>query len=506
MMSGKPLTDSARNVGYIDDFSNHQSSQQNNETTDTIRGYIGYQLTLDALVLNTTTAEIEAAKTLEANNIAHQHKINAILERHGFTDRIDIKRGITATIAVFKYHGNDVKVQALERSGYVVVKIPPYPVATNKHAQETYENELKIIEEIAHIKAATRPLLLVLRMGGISFILNSPIYFDEEAFCVMRDANLEEYQLISTNPASALDCKYEFEEFVREQFHNLSSYMTLLASKTINPEPIFDLFFCSMLNALIDLHKDGILHLDIACRNIVVQRTGAALLVDFGMAAIIFKVNACSRTNHKFPNVSLMHNFDALRAEKYIIDVITDYVSLQKTMLEAIAIYIGVDFYRMCMQGLDDAPSLKGSSTQIFAQHKDETVINNAIMNLKKAAKTMAARKIVNGKYALTLIDKYTPFFTHVHNRKHGYEQLRDDYVAKFYECTRHVHTVMPRDAITKAVGDYDKRLNQQTTAVSKHVADVPTGTVSEAIRKFGAIVERKQASSKEGLAKPRFF
>ncbi len=481
MRSYKLLSDQDRNNGYLD------YADIDNANPKVEPAIVGYELSLDALTESVRTAEIEEAKVQEAKVLAHQRIINSILVEHQFLNRIDLQHGITATVALFEYQGHHPRIKELERCGYVMVKLPPFAGSTNLHAQETYENEIEIVEEIAHIKRKTRPLLLVLRMGGIRFILNAPIFFDEPSFCQMRDAMLSEHKLLLEAGESRLDLRYEFEEFVRSHFFNLSSYMKLLGQSGVDPQDIMDVFYCSMLDAVIELNDDGVLHCDLAGRNFVGTRDGAALLVDLGMGAMMFKVSHRSRTNRRFSSVSLMHNYDALKRENHIIDVVTDYVSLQKTMLELIADYLGIDFYKMCVEGLDRRSALRVSNTAILAEYPDQYVICNLILNIKEQALAKAEAGIPNGEYALKIIEKYHQYFMHTHDRNLSYAQLREANIAKFYQCTRRKRTYQPRDAVAQVVNHLATQKEKNETR-EKVIPEVTKGTVSAAVKKFGFI------------------
>lgn len=416
--------------------------------------------------------------------LLQQELIESTLQKYGFTNRIDIKSGITSTIAIFTYSGKDPRVLAMVKYGYIIVKLPPVTADQTSHAVTTYRNEVSIIQEIAHIASNSRPMLLTLNLDGIDFIFNSALFHDEANFLKKRDAILNgiDEECDSSDATSdddsyaPVDIEYALRHLVRQSFHNLSTYMTELAVSEINPAKKFDLLFCSMLKAVNDLHKDDVLHLDIADRNFVVLKDGTAMIVDFGMADMLFRVNNRSRSNRKLSIVSLMYNVEALKKDKFCINMITDYVSLQKTMLQAIADYCGLNFYQICAQAPGASQTTASVTTELMQKLKDEDVINNAIANIRAYAASLSQYNTRIGLYALEVLEKYMPFFTHQHIPGQTFDELRNANNAKFYACSPHVHAPKPREKVAEAVNNHNDHIKKH----QERPAPKPERTISK--------------------------
>jgi hypothetical protein len=469
-------------------------NQDNDAPAEAVRGYI-----LEPDESDVRLAQHERFNALMlSQQLAAERRvlINETLQHYGFTGRVDIKSGVTSTIAVFAYKGDDQRILRLLKHGYIIVKLPP-DVQDNLHAMETYKNEVTIIEQISHIESKSRPMLLTLNLNGIDFIFNSPIFYDEANFIHQHDLILfgdhvsqsqhdsDNDDSVESDALSNVSTENALSELIRQSFHNLSSYMTELAASEINPEQNFDLLFCSMLDAVNDLHKDGVLHLDLADRNFAILSDGTVMVVDFGMADMLNKVMRSSRNNHKFPSVSLMHNRDALMQENYLLDVRTDYISLQKTMLQAIANYCGINFYMICTQGLGDAKALGISSSELMIRYTDEQIINNTIFNIRSYALNLVNYDSDIGRYALKVLDKYMPFFMHIHDRRHGLDELRSANNNKFYQCTRHIHAARSRSNVMDTISHYHRMRQQQETDKPRPERSVSRSNVAQTARLF---------------------
>lgn len=443
-------------------------------------------------------AQNTPASAEEIRERQSQDHLNAVLEVHGFKDRIDIKSGVTATIAIFSYIGSDPDILALSRNGYVMVKLPPLLAAADSHAQLTYRNECDIISHLSHLLRTSRPMFLTKKIMGIEFILNSPVFFDEDSFKERQEEILSE-DASESHSEIDIDTKQALAELIRESFHNLSTYMTELSTRDGSPLYKIDCLFHSMLNAVNELHRDGVLHLDLADRNFVVRRDGTVALVDFGVSDILFKVNNRSRSNKKYPQVSLLFNQAALIPKDYSIDLITDYVCLQKTMMQAIADYCGANFYALCTQGLGDAAALGISYTELLAQFKDEIVIENAIKNLREKALDMIRYGDIRGKYALAILEKYTPYFRHVHKRGQNYIELCDENNRQFYACSPGVRIEQSGDNVAQSVRNYTRALESAANAKSP-VLIVSKSAVANAVQRYGLLANGHHADMDKKL------
>jgi hypothetical protein len=401
--------------------------------------------------------EIIAARALEEAVAKHNKALIAILHANGFINGVNITSGITAHIAIFEYIGNDPDVLALTRHGYVIVKLPPYIPAEKSirqlHAEQTYNNEFNMINQIANVDSDTRPKLLAKHLDGQAFIFNSAIFHDEERFLALRHAALNN-QIQTISPKyynSDSECEDEEDDFVnnhvydprialegilQQAFQNLGTFMRMLAITNQDPTEIFDDIFSSMFQALQELHDQGFVHLDLADRNFVTQiikKMIKVFLVDFGTTDTFCKKTGKSTRNQKYPETPIMHDATAMQLDDYTLSVCSDYVSLQKTMLQVIADYCKVDFYKLMIKGLPNAPKIP--NIEFLRLFTDRQLIDQAKNNLIKVANVLISKNDGRGAFALSVIEKYTPFFNHDYNPNDNYEALRAAHEASFREC-----------------------------------------------------------------------
>lgn len=423
---------------------------------------------------------------------AHNKRIDELLRKHGFINRVDIKRGITASVAVFEYIGNDQSIKNIAKHSYVMVKVPPYtaPFAANDngnnnnlsaaeaalqarpqktllqlHAEMTYRNEFNIVSQMKSIcDNGSRPHVLARVFDGEEFILNCPIFYNEKKFVnELRDI-LEDndHSSFSSEELSEGDDHDQFstadnkrrrmQGLLLNSFTNLNSRMRRLIWSNEDPEKVMLPIFASVKNAMNRLHNEGFTHSDIAGRNVVVKSDNSGLLVDFGAADLLNKVKGSAVNNVKYPQTPVMHNVDALK-EDHIIGVITDYVSFQKTILEAVAYYLDVDFYKIIVENLPNAPA--SVTIEFLLKFTDREILDNAFWNLQNAANQLIQRGDIRGARALVILTKLMPYISHDHNPKFTFAELQAANDASFAQSVKSSYTKGSGDELKQRTSDY---------------------------------------------------
>lgn len=490
-----PTPQASADLGYLTEFPTSDLIPQHNPLEDAIR------------------SEAERHSSLHEKAAAeYETSIYKLLSENGFTNRVDIKKGVTASVAIYQYVGDDEEIKAVAQNGFIMVKLPPYtseleyidikesvtnasrnedylqfaPNGAIIHAALTYNNEYKMLGKMASIESnGTRPKLLAKEINGQKFIFNSPIFHDEKEFMVNYNKIISgEYQkqlatLSSTSSSSdednisesgsciesndnhsetgsniesddnlsdtgssiEIDDKYLVSSLLQAEFINLTCLVQRLASSKVNPLSIMTAFLNSCMFALNQLHDDGIIHADFAPRNVIPKSDYSVALVDFGVSDWLDKTTGRAVANIRYPQASFMNNNDAVKND-HIISVITDYVALQKSILQLIIDYIEADFHKITTDNLPQLPNAEGVvSIAFMLQFTDRIIIDNTKNNLKAAAeKLRTEQKDVRGEYALSLISQFEPYLDHDHNPDHSFKEVQAANNASFQKCLRDEH------------------------------------------------------------------
>jgi serine/threonine protein kinase len=458
---------------------------------------------------------IEAQKLKQAAQFAQDE----MFARHGFTNRVSIKGGVTASIAIFKYVGSDPDIQARTVNGFIMVKVPPLKIAeADAHAALTYSNEFKVVSKLGEIKCNSRPLLLAKTLDGFDCIFNIPVFYDEEKFSIqvqqivlrknalekeLADLNYKKQNSVNLSPAeegafytevSNLDKLVKETSdieasLIKESFHNLSTYMLELGASGQDPEARIDKLFSSMIDAMNDLHNDHYLHLDIANRNFVVRNDGTAVLVDFGMSDSMHERSGKAITNTKFPQISLMYNQDALKQNDFKIDLRSDYVSMQKTMLQALADYCGANFYTLLKKGLGGQDWRGIPYVELLARFSDKDVIANAKKNLKVLARNLMESGDPRGEHVLHMLNKYKHYIKHEHSPNVTVREAMWDNNRAFRKCTLTSNVSKnPVEVLSSMPAKHHARMFERLAVDEvppRSVAPVSRSKVSSAVEKY---------------------
>lgn len=470
---------------------------------------------------------------------AHNRKINELLHKNGFINCVAIKKGITASVAVFEYVGDDEEIMAITKHGFVMVKLPPYTapfpvnnmIADNNpnaaeavplqtplqlHAEMTYRNEFKIISEMKSISEhGHRPHVLAKVFEDVKVILNSPVFYNEDEFVKSYTAILNGEYLSLFSSSDSMDSEESDNEesadiakrqaihnLLLQSFINLNTRMRRLAGSREKPARVMFAIFASLKLAMNKLHNEGFAHSDLAGRNVVVKSNNSGVIVDLGAADSLNKINGNTINNFKLPQTSIMHDNAALK-EDHIISVITDYVSFQKTILESVAYFMDVDFYKSIIENLPDAP--RTVNIEFLLRFTDRQILDNVKTNLINAAKELEQRGDRRGKQALEIISTLEPYINHDHNPKHTLAELQAANDASFDSCVRSAYTLGPRQKTRERVsGYYDHVEAMQAAAPAREPQTRMTrANTADKITFFNS---RARSGSHDGAAQAQAF
>ncbi len=468
---------------------------------------------------------------------AHNDRINQILLENGFINRVDITRGITASVAVFEYIGDDTDIHAIAKFGFVLVKIPPYvaaPTAINVvdrsdvelheaageyvrlvmpeksypqlHAESTYQNEFNIISQLNSPAITGGRLKLLSRVfGGEQIILNSPIFYDEAEFLRIY-TNIQKGRhrnLFSSSDSVEGDSSEEvlgetakisaIENLLQNSFTNLACRMRMLDCTKEDPIHIMRASFSSLMDEMNELHNRGIMHGDMATRNVVSIVDYSAVWVDYGVADRINKISGNAVANVKYLQTSMMHNIEALR-EDHLISVITDYISFQKTILQAIADFMHAEFYKLIVAGLPNAPKIP--TIEFLLNFTDRQIMDNAKKNLKAVAESLAQRGERRGSLALKMIAIFEPFIDHDYNNKLTFIELQKANTDCFYRCVISAYTRQSRSQTLERVSAYYSRVEASDAAPAAAPASRPEIPRRNTAEKAGFFSNRSRSNS----------
>ena len=186
------------------------------------------------------------------------------LKKQGFVLQKRLKLHVSGAIGQYKYIGNDPKIkQFVGDNKYVILKTPTIDDRKNefnKLLQSEFNNADFLQHKEDQHDALNRPHLLAIHGEGA--FSNLPIILNE---CLFSDKE-------------------------QTQTKDVEQYLTELGSlhhrqENIANPPNFDALFKSMYEAQQELHRDGLLHLDSACRNFVIDIDSQTVkLIDFGLS------------------------------------------------------------------------------------------------------------------------------------------------------------------------------------------------------------------------------
>ena len=503
----------------------------------------------ESLAFSISSEECRAKQQHEKAVDAYNVTIDELLQQNGFINRVEIKKGVTACVAVFKYTGDDAAIKAITKCGYIMVKLPPYTAARSSlsivasdsasmsdgkigyvgvalpqqtsaqiHAELTYNNEYNLVSQMRSLSLdGSRPHVLAVELGGQKFIFNSPVFFNEDEFIESHSAILRgdgKHLFLSRDSESSHDedslSESDFDpdemnqfliaSLLQQSFLNLSCRMQRISLSENNPIKKINALFASTFNAVNRLHNDGFVHADIAGRNIVPRSDGTVALVDFGTADTLNRVNGNARLNIKFPQSSIMHNNDALRSENHLIGVITDYISLQKTLLQAIAEYMDANFYRLTIQGLPDAP--ENITVEYLLRFTDRIILDNVKKNLISFAETLVYQGKEQGTHALALLKQYEPYFDHDHNPDDTFAELQAAHKASFIKCSPSSYVMRPRCNTAEKLHAYHTLVKDKNTNQPAPARTISRKNTAEKISLFSRSRSNSQTEPRSSLSR----
>lgn len=192
------------------------------------------------------------------------------LKLNGFEYIKDVSSGITGSVSLYRYHGDDdIIKRLLDENNLLIVKMlktmdyctSQLPVG--KHAAKTFENECELISNVLskydspHIPKAH---VLDLNVRGYvkQVILNQCVFQNKEK---------------------------QHSQDLKHYFTNLGQHCTLLNASKMVHELMKKI--TGMYVALNAVHEAGLLHLDALPRNFVLDENGQVKIIDFGLSAQI---------------------------------------------------------------------------------------------------------------------------------------------------------------------------------------------------------------------------
>jgi hypothetical protein len=233
----------------------------------------------------------------------------------------DLSSGVTGVASLYQYKGNDAKISALTNNqGMLVVKSLGSTLAdTNegKHAILTFENErinAELLSNWNNKPGLQRPKVLAIANEKGNFILNECIYSNIEN---TKSQSLEAYAVaLGMNPYGSVPVEQRVSEI--------------------------GTIFQSMRESINEMHQNGMIHLDPGARNFMMTPDGKVKVIDFGTS---LPINPNTQVSIKTPEFLFkpysLYNQAALQSPS-VYSVYTDSFALKASMMELIAIYLGL--------------------------------------------------------------------------------------------------------------------------------------------------------------------
>lgn len=299
----------------------------------------------------------QVADSLKNKGAKAQEKLpfHDSLQKTGFEIQDVFKHHITGTVAKAKYHShkrvnnifqdngdamqdaND-KIERIQGKESVILKMPAIQDEKSEYGRllkNEFNNSLYLSTKENDKKISHRPSLLLINVGDAE--VKKPVIVIE---CIYSDKDKTKTK--------------DVEQFLSELGKEHAG------QNVINNPPDFDVIFNSIYSTLGQLHEEGLLHLDTACRNYIIDMdTHLVRIIDFGLSLRTDENgNAIETEETRFKRLPTF--YDAQGRNKY--DEVmgpdgnkqvfkewgkrtihTDFHAFKLTMIEAMFYYINKD-------------------------------------------------------------------------------------------------------------------------------------------------------------------